>query len=343
MFYPRNDSHMVTFSGRPSSTSAPVSGPQVNRARTREDGTYELFVEQPGEFQVSSTRPDGSHLPSRTTEIPDTETFVLDLDFGGTPVVGTVVDEETEEPIVGASVVANTSEPVTGRSSSSAMTGPDGSFQIEIEPGEYKLRAYAEGYSPETKELSIGSTSPPDILFGLSVGSTIRGRVVDETGRGVRDVYVSGTTNDESPMGGFARTMADGSFLMEQLTTSSYNLVAVSSAGTFAFLSGVRPGQKEVILNLQPGGRLSIQAFDLEEQPVEDARVVLSGMGGMKARGFLWAQTDANGRTELAVPAGPIELTVRKEDLESNLNVNVPPGGTTAAETYLTPKEPYQD
>jgi hypothetical protein len=343
MFHSRGGGRSVMFAGRPSSTSSPVSGPQVNRARTREDGSYELFVEQPGEYSVSSTRPDGSRLPSRSLEVPDTETFVFDLDFGGTPVLGRVVDEETEEPIAGASVIAGPAKPGSGASSASAMTGPEGSFQIEIEPGEYKLHARAEGYGTVMKDLSVGSTSPPDVVLELPVGRTISGRVVDETGRGVRDVYVTGRTGDEIPMTGFARTMADGFFLMEQLAAKPYNLFAVSSAGTFAFLPGIRSGQEDVALYLQPGGRVSIQAFDMEGQPVEDASVGLSGVGGMRASGFLWAQTDGNGRAEVAVPAGPIELTLRKADLESKLNVNVPQGGTSAVEAFLSPRQPPQD
>ena len=105
------------------------------------------------------------------------------------------------------------------------------------------------------------------------------------------------------------------------------------------FFPGVRPGQDDVVLNLQPGGRVSIRASDLEGQPVEDASINLSGVGGLPAQRFLWAKTDANGQVEVAVPAGPIELTVRKSDLESKLNVNVPQGGSTAVEVYLTPKE----
>jgi hypothetical protein len=305
----------VTVSSGRGSSSTTASGPQLNHAITREDGMYELLVDQPGEYYASVSRRDGSRPPGRTVEIPDTDSFSLNLDFGGTTVLGMVLDKKTEEPLAGARVGAILTEPESGTGSASATTGPDGGFQLELEPAEYTLTASAEGYGRARKTLSVSSTPPPDVILLLSAGLSIRGMVTDAIGQGVSDLFVLGTTGEEKGASmGTGRTMADGSFLMEELVTKPYNLLTSTRMGTFAFQPGVRPGSEDVVLTLQAGGRVVIQAWDGNREPVKDARVNLSAIEGIRVIG-VGGSTDGAGHAELPVPAGYIELTISKKNL----------------------------
>ena len=119
----------------PPSGATPASGPERMSGVTREDGSYELLVDEPGRFSVDVGTPDGRlNLPARYADIPDAEAYTLNLSFAGVPLSGLVVDRETERPLVDVDIYAKAKKPDV-LSVASASTGPDGRFQLELEPG----------------------------------------------------------------------------------------------------------------------------------------------------------------------------------------------------------------
>ena len=115
---------------------APPVGPQRGWALTRQDGGYELLLDEPGTYMATVTSADGrTNYPMRTVEVADADATTADLAFGGVLVSGQVVDAETSAPVSSASVYAT---PTAGedRRPANAHAGTDGRFQLELDPGD---------------------------------------------------------------------------------------------------------------------------------------------------------------------------------------------------------------
>jgi hypothetical protein len=334
----RRPNMFLSFAAGP---AAPPSGPQRGTGLTREDGSYELLLDTPGSYGVNATTADGRlSYPGRTVEVPDADTFVLDLAFSGVPVTGLVVDRETEQPIAAANVWASPREPQPdGAGGGGAATGPDGRFVMEVEPGEYKLNVHAEGYAPDTTDLTVGAGGGSDVRVTLTHGGMISGRVVDTTGRGVGGVHVGASPRGaERRGGGGGQSLPDGSFQIPGLPDGAYDLSAQASNGTFAFRTGVNASQKEVTLTLQPGGQVRLVVRGPDGAPVEGAYARVTSVEGTSVRIGMGNQTSPQGTTDVLVPAGQLELTVSKDKLEGRTAVTVAPGAVVPAEVQLVAK-----
>jgi Carboxypeptidase regulatory-like domain len=328
---------MMMFGGGPGDEvpAAPV-GPQRMTAVTAEDGGYEMIAEQPGRAYVTAERVDGKgNYPGRTVDIPDADVYTLDLAFSGAMVSGVVIDHETEKPISSARVSAAPVKPDPGRPlfGSGAETGDDGRFQIDVEPGDYRVSAAAEGYGRAEVETSVGSAGAGDLRLALTRGLTLDGRVVDARGNGIAGLNVLAEASDSEGgrlSGGGANTLPDGSFRIGGLKAVPHRLSAWSELGAFARRESVTPGDKDVVLTLRPGGRVSVRVLGPDGQPIEGAwaSVVNVGMG---------SRTDARGLAEVMTPAGTVELRAGKDRLEGRTTVTVAERGTAAAEIKLAP------
>jgi len=331
---------MMSFGSREASTA----GPQRMAAVTREDGSYEMFVDEPGRFQVSAESPDGSaSYPARTIEVPDADAHVADIDYSGLAVTGVVLDRETEQPIANANVWARPKKPTIGPGGSSAETKADGRFSLELDPGEHTLTARAEGYGGEELPVTVGDSPPAEVRLALSRGLSVSGKVVDVGGRGVAGLFVMATPQsaDRPSTGGGTMTVADGSFVVSGLTDRPHSLLARSDLGMYAFRPGVQPGDREVQLTLRPGGRALLQVTGPDGAPVAGAWANLVKIGGVNVRG-MGGRTNAQGLAELGLPAGPIELEVSKETLRGKVTVNLAEGGAASSAVKLAEGDPAQ-
>lgn len=323
---------MMMFAGPPEAAAVPA-GPQKMTAVTREDGGYEMIVDEPGRTNVTVESVDGRiTYPLRSTEIPDTDAYTMDLAFTGGIIAGVVVDAETEQPVPRAYIYASPKKPSSDApQGSSAQTGPDGRFQLELDPGEFRVRASAEHYGGAEAEVTVGGDGGSDLRLALSRGLTLSGKVVDSRGRGVGGLMVSAHSGEPgASLGGGDQTLPDGSFHMDGLRAGSYTVVARSDLGSFATGSGVRPGDDDVVLTLRPGGRVIVRVLGPDGQTVDRALVNAESIG-------IGRRTDAQGLAELSLPVGRVELRVRKDKLEGRVTVTVAEGGTAAAEVQLAP------
>jgi protocatechuate 3,4-dioxygenase beta subunit len=300
-------SHGGLSVGGPSTT-----GPRYLMGISGEDGYYELLVGEPGEYSVSASA-YGVGLPWRTVTIPDVESLSLDLDFGGALLSGRVVDKDTEAPIAGAFVTARSTNPSASASGAGLEVGPDGRFELELEPGEFTLRVRAEDYARTEEKVVVEEGGRSDLVLALSSGLRITGRVVDANGRGLGNIRVMAV--DDSPdisavptRTGQASTIPDGSFILKDLARGRYNiLVASGDAAGFAFLPSVASGAEDLVLVLQPGGKVEGIVVDAEGAPVADAIVALAAIDGRKVRG-VQSRTDGSGRLELKAPRGNLTI-----------------------------------
>jgi hypothetical protein len=330
---------VMMFSAGPSAPAS-ASGPQRMGAVTREDGSYEMLVEQPGNFQLSADTADGRiRYAGREVEIPDADTYTLDVDFSGVPVTGVVVDKDTEAPLTDANVFASPKDAKAGRGTS-AVTGADGRFQLELDPGDYNVSARAQRYGGTTAEVSVSAGGAPELHLALPRGFGIVGRIVDAAGRPVGALQVTASTDVSGPSGssGFATSLPDGSFEISGLEARRYNVFAWSDLGSFAFQAGVAPTDKDVVLTLKRGGRVRLHVVGPGDLPVEGVFATATRIAGARISGIGgFSRTDGQGFVDVLVPAGEIEITAGKERLTGKATVAVPEGATVPLELRLEP------
>jgi protocatechuate 3,4-dioxygenase beta subunit len=324
--------HTMVMGMGPPEVPPPPAAPQQMTAVSGEDGGYEMIVDQPGRASVQVDSVDGrTSYPTRTIEVPDADAYILDLAFGGATITGVVVDQETEQPVPRAHVFALPKKPGPGSTGGSGGdAGEDGRFHLEVELGDYKVRASAENYGPAVTEVSVGSSPGSDVRLALNRGLTLEGKVVAVGGRGVGGLQVRAMSLESGPnsSGGGAMTLPDGTFQMGGLRPVPHRVFARSEIGAFALRTGVTPGDKEVVLTLRPGGRLTIRVLGPDGQPVAQASALVEDL-------MLGTRTDAQGTAELMVPAGTLSLRARKDQLGGRTTVTVAEGGTAVVEVKL--------
>jgi protocatechuate 3,4-dioxygenase beta subunit len=316
----------------------PPAGPPRFVAVTGVDGRYELLVDQPGRFNVRVASADSELvLPSREVAIPDAETFVLDLDFAGGLLTGTLLDRDTREPVPDALVGAKPAR--AERPGVHVKSGPDGTFRMELDEGEYTLSVLAQGYAEATRDVVV-SSGGAQVLVELARGGTLSGRVVDGGGYGVPYVTVTATREErgEGHSADHATTLPDGSFRLDSLTAQPHNLLVASPLAGFALLGGVGPGDEDVTLRMRPGGRLDLTAVGPGGAPVEGVRIRVQRVNGLAV--FYLAgdvRTSANGNASVLLPAGDVTLQLSGAGLEGVAVAAVPAGGAVAVRVPLGP------
>jgi hypothetical protein len=325
---------MVGISG--GGIAGQAAGPQRLTGTTREDGSYELLADEPGPYGVSVGSADGkASFPSREVELPDVDTYVLDLDFTTAPLTGVVVDRATGKPVDEAYVSARPKRDEIG-GGSGAVTGPDGRFALELDPGEYTAGARAPGYAPTSQDVSVPDGGLDGLRLALAKGATLTGKVVDAAGRGVGDAWIlaSRLSTGTSPRSVVnEHSLPDGTFRIEGLPEQAHDLAAARD-GRFAVRPGVTPGDEPVTLQLRPGGQVALVVRDLDGAPVEGAWAFPT-LDGIPVPSSV--RSDANGMLELAVPAGTISIEARKDKLRGATTVEMVEGAAVSQEVVLAP------
>jgi hypothetical protein len=321
-------------------SSQPATGPIGLNAVTGPEGFYELYAEGPGEYRVEVTSSDGPSFPEKRILLPDRESHELDLSFDTLTVSGKVVSEESETAVSGAWVlVLSLDATPVERHVGSYRTEENGTFFLELEPGRYRIRVRADGFSTEETAVELLEGSVPELLVALGKGDGIRGRVLDANGDDPGRYYVhavedEGSTTDPPRLSQWADIHPDGTFELTHLGDRRYNLLAGSDLLGFAFAPGVTPGE-ELTLTLRPASHVELTVVGPDLAKVPGARVVVSAIGGRKARGGE-SRSDAEGKVLLYAPAGSLEIKVVKdEDLLGVIRVNAPEGARIAVEVVL--------
>lgn len=319
------------------------SGPQRLTALTREDGSYELLLDGPGKTSARVESLDGStRYAVPDIEIPDADTYVLDIEFARVPLSGTVVDAESNEPIAQARVWAYPASNFGNGMSARALTGSDGRFQIEVEKGKCRLNIWAEGYPSQASIIDVGPSGASDLRLALSRGSSLRGRLLDPQGRASGGLDVSAVSGNPARGGSMdgAITLPDGSFHFPALLARPYNLFAGSAAVGFALRANATPGDEEILLQLKPGGRVHVEVRGPDGIPVDGAYADIAAVDGAPVVGFDGRNTDAQGVAEMTVPMGLVQLTAQKGLQRGEVAVDVAAGDMVSAEIRLSAPPP---
>jgi hypothetical protein len=311
------------------------TGPHRLVAQTRDDGTYELIVDEPGAYRVMAQAPDGRvRLAARETQVPDVDRFGLDLDYEGVPVTGVVVDAETGAPMTEAWVSASSA---VRRGAGGARTDADGSFELDLDPGEYKLSTGAEAYLTSDQPLSVGTAGVAQVRLTLKRGLDISGRITGRDGRPAASVEVFATREAGGEFA-MAQSLPDGTFRLEGLRAQTYILSAGSSSLGYGIQAGVKGGEREANIRLRPGGRVALVVRRRDGSPAVQALVFVEHVGGIPARFFGEdvRRTDSTGRAEISAPAGDVEIGAELDTGEGTVRVTVAEGIVADAEIVLT-------
>ncbi|HVO52685.1 MAG TPA: carboxypeptidase regulatory-like domain-containing protein [Thermoanaerobaculia bacterium] len=159
----------------------------------------------------------------------------------------------------------------------SATTGADGRFRIGgLAPGEYTVTASKIGYARESTDgiVVAGRRGPQQLVFALGPEAVIAGSARGKRGSGVADQFVRATAADASiRSGGFAQTLADGSFRIDGLKPGVTYTLTVSS--------GMASGQRKSVIAPAEGvelsgigiGRIEGRVLDAGGRPVTEFQV----------------------------------------------------------------------
>jgi hypothetical protein len=265
------------------------------------------------------------------------DTQSLDFNFTGVPVLGDVVDNDTGRPVAQAYVWAL--KRAGQGSAGSGTTGSDGRFQLELDPGEYRIQAELResDYGKAESDVTVTASGAPELRLSLPRGLSLSGKVVDTAGRPASGVLVlasSGTGPGRSF--GASPTRTDGTFKIGGLAPQAHSLVARSNLGTVAFRPGVAPGSADTQLVLRPGARVRLEVLGPAGAPAEGAYASVESVDGGPAAGLSGGNTDSQGLTEIVAPAGRVVIRARKEDLEGRTTVTLTEAAATTAQVRLT-------
>jgi hypothetical protein len=283
---------------------------------------------------------DGSlRLPVRLAEIPDVEHHLLNLDFGGVVLAGTVVDAETERTVPNATVFATPKVLLRDGGPPTALADADGRFQLEVHAGEYRVAARAPGYSGATVDVDATTGGASELRLPLVRGGTVRGRVVDARGRSAGD----GLVRALSPVpgaGAAALILPDGRFELTGLGSGEHTLVA-RSAPVSSRCCRASSGAEDVTLTLRRGGRIQLTLRNADGAPVVGASASVYRVDGVPIPGITGSGTsDGGGIAEILSPGGPVDVRAVEVNgaaivAAGEAAVVVEEGGTVTAEVRL--------
>jgi protocatechuate 3,4-dioxygenase beta subunit len=224
------------------STSLPLEGAHVvvrgpgfwnvHSAETGADGAYLVDQLSPGDYEVKAHKMD--YFPA---EYPDLVAIdgndTTGIDLALSPVVptgirGTVTDISSGNPIEGALVYAM--DVNSWFHHRIAITDANGDYEIDARPGEYHVRAWAEGYFVEEYPTNVivpetGYVEDIDFaLSGFNFGS-ISGTVTDTSGAPLENARITARKYGDF-FGRSATSDATGAYTIENLLPGDYRIHA---------------------------------------------------------------------------------------------------------------------
>ncbi|XIE82007.1 MFS transporter [Streptomyces sp. SBR177] len=198
-----------------------VTGRQIGRGASGEDGRYALSVPGAGAYVLIAAA--GGHQPQAVSVTVGDRPVELDVVLGGAGrLAGTVVTADGT-PVGDAAV---TLTDVRGEVVASTRSGREGGYVIgELVAGEYTLAASAPAFRPAALPVTVQSSRETRQDIELAGGAVLRGTVRAGAGRPVEDARV--TLLDAA--GNVVDTLTtgpDGTFRFVDLSSGEYTVIA---------------------------------------------------------------------------------------------------------------------
>jgi EmrB/QacA subfamily drug resistance transporter len=210
-----------TTVGRAALTLIDVSGRQVGRGATSEDGRYALSTPGPGSYVLIAAA--GGHQPQAVSVTVGDHPVDLDVVLGGAGRLAGTVHTADGTPVRDAVV---TLTDVRGDVVATARSGREGVYLLtELVAGEYTLAASALAFRPAAMPVSVQAARETRQDVELAGGAVLRGVVRAPGGRLVEDARVTlldaaGNVVDSVTTG------PDGHFRFVDLAAGEYTVIA---------------------------------------------------------------------------------------------------------------------
>ncbi|MEV6650930.1 MFS transporter [Streptomyces sp. NPDC051219] len=222
-----------------------VSGRQIGRGASGEDGRYALSVPGSGSYVLIAAA--GGHQPQAVSVTVGERPVDLDVVLGGAGrLAGSVVTADGT-PVRDAAV---TLTDVRGDVVASTRSGREGGYVMtELVAGEYTLAASAPAFRPAALPVSVQSSRETRQDIELAGGAVLRGTVRASGGRPVEDARVTlldaaGNVVDTLTTG------ADGAFRFVDLSSGEYTVIAAGYPPVATVLQVAGGGRTERDLQL---------------------------------------------------------------------------------------------
>jgi uncharacterized GH25 family protein len=237
-------------------TPGPRGMPQSRDAAAGPDGTFDVAGLQPGDYDVSASAGFTGGADIRTAIVRNiaagTAGVAIEVEPGltiagrvlgpdGAPVAkGQVTCRPATAPTAAAAGTTETSNaPDMFVDAVRSAAIHDGQFESKgLSPGTYDVGIKAEGFAEQSKKVEAGAK---DVIFRLTKGGTIKGRVLGVDGKPV--VGASVTIEDEGGDDADApevETDADGRFVLEHVAAGVHRVTASHDVGDDTFEGEVK-------------------------------------------------------------------------------------------------------
>jgi hypothetical protein len=310
---------------------------QMMMLTTDSRGRYEYpRMLEPGSYKLSPTA--GYHGPPVAVELrAGTETADATLRLEGSAAIVATVKTADGELVDGVTVVAVAADADAGvtrfqrRAQSGRIAAPLGRGQYRVgplEPGSYEVDVEDRVNAPVAAKEPTGTMirvaqSVQQVTVTLDRGSAIRGRVVDDRGDPVADVWVSALADSggdpkrqvadatflsaaQSP-GQRSLTNLEGRFELRGLAADGRFMVRAEQAtGSACMQRSVSPGT-EVALQLPGLGSLKGRVTDPAGRPVHEFSIQATHVDSGKTRSVAVTSPDGSWSMD-KVPAGAVSV-----------------------------------
>ncbi len=309
----------VTASGKPVDATVELRGEDQQKLETKA-GTAVFSPVVPGGYQLAAWAP-GMARTFHRVQVAGTAEAKIAL-VPGAAVSGRLIDAEGKG-VAGARVRFSGASDWSRQGSDrldAAITVADGAFELPALPaGSFRFTATHEEHAPGTSELVTldGKTPYTTVTIQLTAGASIRGKVVDTTGKPVASarvrVGVAGNPRAmifESPRQAYSD--GTGAFAIKGLPKKQLMSIALHESGASQAVAVDTTGGDVtgVTLTIDITGTISGVVVDPAGQPMEGVQVTAGpsfadnrtpmDFSQWRLRGFPQELTDGSGKFTLA-------------------------------------------
>ncbi|MGW2825016.1 MFS transporter [Streptomyces sp. NPDC001443] len=222
-----------------------VSGAQIGRGASGEDGRYALSTPGSGSYVLIAAA--GGHQPQAVSVTVGERPVELDVVLGGAGRLAGAVLTADGTPVRDAAVTLTN---VHGEVVGTTRSGRDGGYAItELVAGEYTLAASAPAFRPAALPVTVQASRETRQDVELAGGAVLRGTVRAGGGRVVEDARV--TLLDAA--GNVVDTLTtgpDGTFRFVDLSSGEYTVIAAGYPPVATVLHMAGGGRTERDLQL---------------------------------------------------------------------------------------------
>ena len=314
-----------------------TTGPEGGFSLEVSNGTYVLAARQ-GERM--------GRIPHPLQVAPGETRKDLRITLGAlSGLTGTVSTTPEGTPVAGAQVVASPA----GQAGEigSATSGADGRYTLDLPPGDYDVVVVAPSRTSTVREaLVIAPGQRLTVDFQLEGAGVVEGRVTDLEARPIAGAYVKASRRrGPARQERFTRTDSTGAYRLEglELGTAVVSARREQTEHWTKKSAEVKPGTAaQVDFTLAETGIVQGQVRQESGAPLTQPALVRAGSRSGSFGEFTYADTDAEGRYQLELPAGVYQLIAVNPGAryvfshEDDLSVTVPVGAAVVQDLSLS-------